>query len=141
MRQVEAGVFIGGQITASDIAELATTGVRAIVNNRPDGEECGQPTSAMLEHAAHDAGIAYTFVPIAGGFSPEAVVAARASLQPGAGPVILFCKSGMRSAALWALARVAEGADPGAVIAAAEEAGYDLRAFRPMLLRQAGTER
>ncbi len=139
MRQIEAGVFIGGQITAADIVELATTGVRTIVNNRPDDEEPGQPSSATLERAALDADIAYTYVPIAGGFSPEAVAAARAAMLAGAAPVLLFCKSGMRSAALWALARATEGAESEALITAAAEAGYDLRAFRPMLLRQAGS--
>lgn len=140
VRQIEAGVFIGAQIAVAEIVELANTGLRTLVNNRPDNEESGQPSSDTLERAALDAALAYTHVPIADGFPPEAIAAARAALLPEAAPVLLFCKSGMRSAALWALARATEGVEVDALIAAAAKAGYDLRAFRPMMLRQTGDE-
>ena len=41
----EFRITISGQITPNDVKELAKDGVKSIVNNRPDGEEAGQPTS------------------------------------------------------------------------------------------------
>ena len=80
MRAIEDGVFVGGQIAPADVAALAAAGVRTIVNNRPDGEEPGQPDGAAIEAAARAAGVAYVAAPIAGGIAPEAVDAMRAAL-------------------------------------------------------------
>lgn len=135
MRQIEPGVFVGGQIEPANLPALAVAGVRTIVNNRPDHEERGQPTSDEIGVAAGAAGLIYAHIPIAGGFSVDAVARAREALRTGS--TLLFCKSGMRSAALWALARAAEGAAPDMLIDAAAAAGQDIRMMRPLLV-QAG---
>ena len=41
-------------------------------------------------------------------------------------PTAMFCRSGMRSAATWAMAQRLDGADPYDLRAAAASAGYDL---------------
>lgn len=133
MREIEPGVWIAGQIEPADIAELAAMGVAAIVNNRPDHEERGQPTSAEIEAAAHAAGITYAYVPIAGGFPADAVATVQIRIGQGHPPVLLFCRSGMRSAALWALARRADGQAADDLIAAAATAGQELSGLRPLL--------
>ena len=46
---------VSAQIDVDDIAALAAQGFRGVVNNRPDGEEPGQPDNATLESAAHSA--------------------------------------------------------------------------------------
>lgn len=133
MLQIELNIFIGGQINLTDMERLSAMGLRAIVNNRPDHEETGQPPSAAVEAAARSFGMAYTHLPISGGFSAQAVEDAGQAIRTM--PVLMFCKLGMRSAALWALARAAEGADPDQLLMAAANVGYDLRMFRPMLGR------
>jgi uncharacterized protein (TIGR01244 family) len=55
-----------------------------IVNNRPDGEDVGQPTSAEIEQAASDAGIDYRHVPIARGMGPTDVEAMRRAIHDAA---------------------------------------------------------
>jgi uncharacterized protein (TIGR01244 family) len=121
------------QIFPADIAALAAAGIRLVVNNRPDGEEPGQPTSAAIEAAARAAGLDYRHIPIAGGFPPERVEAMAHALEQG--PVLAFCRSGTRSTWLWALARSSRGADPRALIRRAAEAGYDLSPLLPYLSR------
>jgi sulfide:quinone oxidoreductase len=48
------------------------------------------------------------------------------------GPIFGFCRSGTRTAMLWALSR-ASASDPDTLIAAARDAGYDLSGLRPRL--------
>src|SRR6185295_5002112 len=104
-------VFVTGQIQPEDVAEFAACGVTIIVNNRPDGEEADQPAGAEIEAAARAAGIAYAHIPIETTFSGEKVAAMGDALAGAKGNVVIFCKSGTRSAYLWALARARQGAD------------------------------
>ena len=96
--------FAAGQIFPADIPAIAALGVTAIVNNRPDGEEPGQPPNAEIAAAARAAGIDYRFIPIAGGFPEESVARMREALAEADGKLLAFCRSGARSAHLWALA-------------------------------------
>jgi len=129
-RRLGAQVMVSGQIGPEDVGRAA--GIAVIVNNRPDGEEPGQPSSAQIEAAARDAGLAYHHIPVAGAISPDAIERVAALLEEGSG-MLLFCRSGTRSAYLWALAERRRGADGEALIARAAEAGYDLEPLRPYL--------
>jgi uncharacterized protein (TIGR01244 family) len=130
MKQLEQGVFVSGQIAPANVAGLE---VRIVINNRPDGEEAGQPCSADIEAAARAAGLDYRHIPIAGGISAAQVEAMAEALE--AGPALAFCRSGTRSTYLWALARANRGADAEMLVARAAEAGYDLRPIAAWLRR------
>ncbi|MFN3388162.1 MAG: TIGR01244 family sulfur transferase [Allosphingosinicella sp.] len=131
MKQLDSNTRVSPQIRPADLPGLAAAGVVTVVNNRPDGEEPGQPTSAEIEAAAQAAGLNYRYIPIAGGFSQAEVEAMAEALE--AGPVLAFCKSGTRSTFLWALAEAQRGADPEALAAKAAAAGYDLTPIRRYL--------
>ena len=117
------------QLHPEDIEAAAAAGVAVIVNNRPDGEEPGQPRGAAIEDAARAAGLLYRHIPVAGGIAPDQVEAMAAAL--GEGKVLAFCRSGTRSTWLWALAAHRRGLDGGTILAAAEAAGYDLGPLGP----------
>lgn len=122
---------VAAQISAADLPALAAQGFRSIVNNRPDHEEPGQPTSAELEVAAQQAGLAWRHIPVSGGgFSDDQVRAFAEALEQLPGPVLAFCRSGTRCSALWALQ--ADGAVDD-VLATTRDAGYDLSMLRPWL--------
>jgi uncharacterized protein (TIGR01244 family) len=121
MKQLEPGVFVAGQITTADVAALD---VSILINNRPDGEEPGQPASADIAAAARAAGLDYRHIPVSGGISAAQINAMADALE--AGPALAFCRSGTRSTYLWALARASRGTEAGRLLAAAAEAGYDL---------------
>ena len=112
---------------------LADNGVTVIVNNRPDREEPGQPTSAEMEKAAAEAGLDYRHIPVAGGFAPGQGEAMADAIDAADGKLLAFCKSGTRSAWLWALARSRQGEAAEDLIAKAEAAGYGLEPLRPYL--------
>ena len=125
-------MWVAGQINPEEVAGLARQGVTAIVNNRPDGEEMGQPASAEIADAATAAGVLYVHLPVAGGFAPGQVEALAEVLDK-PGRVLAYCKSGTRSTLLWALARARLGDDPEELAAKAEAAGYDLGPVRRFL--------
>ena len=66
-----------------------------IVNNRPDGEDPGQPLSADIEAAAKEAGIDYRFLPIRRGTGPADVEEMQEAMREcGDGKLLAFCRSG-----------------------------------------------
>jgi uncharacterized protein (TIGR01244 family) len=132
-RKLDEATFVAGQIGPEAVKQAAALGVKTIVNNRPDGEEPGQPESAEIEAAARQAGLDYRFIPVAGGISPEQIAAMAQALAAEDGKLLAFCRSGTRSTYLWALARASAGADPDALVRAAAEAGYDLGPIRQWL--------
>src|SRR5262249_22522321 len=103
-RTIDETLQVAGQISPDDVATAAAQGIRTIINNRPDGEQPGQPTSAEIEAAATAAGLGYAHIPVDhSGFSMEQVEAMTAALEQPA-PALAFCRSGTRSTFLWALA-------------------------------------
>lgn len=126
MRRLDDRTFVSGQVEAEDMAALAAQGFTAIVNNRPDGEESGQPSAAEIETAAKQVGLDYRFIPVSGGLSAAQVDAMADTLLGTNGKILAFCRSGTRSTYLWALARSRQGADAEELIRQAAAAGYDL---------------
>src|SRR3954463_11539163 len=129
-------VLVSGQIQPEDVPGFPAQGVATIVNNRPDGEEAGQPTGAEVEEAARAAGLDYVHIPISDGFSDDKIAAMDAALANSDGAILVYCKSGTRSAFLWALARARQGADAEELVSLADQAGYDLRQILPWLQRR-----
>jgi uncharacterized protein (TIGR01244 family) len=134
MRKLDERISVAGQIRPEDIAEIKAAGVTAIVNNRPDGEEPGQPDAAEMRAAALSAGLRYSHIPVASGFSAAQVEAMAAALAEADGPLLAFCRSGTRSTLLWALAEKSRGEDGEALMRKAALAGYDLRPIAGNLL-------
>ncbi|MDJ0630161.1 MAG: TIGR01244 family sulfur transferase [Rhodobacter sp.] len=96
---------VSGQIGAGDIARLAASGVRAIICNRPDGEEPGQPPFAEIENAAEAAGIEARYVPVSpSGATPADVQDMKQALDGLPRPLLAYCRSGARSRAILAAA-------------------------------------
>jgi uncharacterized protein (TIGR01244 family) len=118
---------------AQDMAEAAARGVTLAINNRPDGEAYDQVDSATLSEAAKAAGLDYLHLPIETDLSGEKVDALQEAMNKAGGRVLLFCRSGTRSAYLWALARAREGALPEALVRNARQAGYNLTPILPWM--------
>lgn len=102
----EFRITISGQLTPDDIKELANMGVKSVVNNRPDGEEAGQPTSDEIAKACQDLGIQYAHIAFAGGMMDMSHVEAFADFfNSTERPLHIFCRTGNRSNGLLAVAR------------------------------------
>jgi uncharacterized protein (TIGR01244 family) len=130
-RQLDEKTLVAGQIAPEDVPHLAAQGVTMIINNRPDGEEPGQPAAVDVEAAAAAAGIAYRHIPVGtSGLSANQVNAMTEALDALPGRTLAFCRSGTRSTYLWALARAKTGADADDLTRKAAAAGYDLTPIR-----------
>ena len=127
-RQLDDTTMVGGQIAPGDVAALSAQGITMIVNNRPDGEDEGQPASDDIEAAATAAGIAYRHIPIVRGMGPADVEAMREAIaavaQVEGGKLFAFCRSGNRSALAWAVARSEDGVERAEIERCVEGAGF-----------------
>jgi uncharacterized protein (TIGR01244 family) len=96
-------VCVAPQLDPAAMAEVARAGFRSVVNNRPDFEGGpGQPTSAAVEAAARAAGLEYRYVPVQSAYqTPEQVAEFARVMEELPRPVLLYCRSGSRSARLY----------------------------------------
>ena len=126
-RRVTDDLSVAPQISVADVAEAARRGFKTVINNRPDGEEPGQPSGAEIAAAALAAGLAYHHIPVRGGPTPEQVEATGVVLQDAEVPVLAFCRSGTRSIVTWSICQATTGAMArGDLVSLGREAGYDL---------------
>jgi uncharacterized protein (TIGR01244 family) len=126
IRQLDDKVMVSGQVAPHEVAGLAEQGITVLVNNRPDGEEPGQPFAGDIEAAAEAAGITYRFIPIMRGIGPADVESMQEALREAEGGKLLaFCRSGTRSALSIALAKREEGASAEDVQRCLTDAGFD----------------
>ena len=133
-RRLDDSISVSPQITPEQVAEAEAAGVTMIINNRPEGEEAGQPEGAVIAAAAEAAGIGYRAIPVThAGFSANQLVEMNAALDAAGGPVLAYCRSGTRSTLLWALARAQRGDAAEELSAKAAAAGYDLSPVRAMM--------
>jgi sulfide:quinone oxidoreductase len=129
-RKIDNRLTVSYQIQPDDLAEIAASGFKAVVCNRPDDEEPGQPSVAEIRAAAEAEGLAFHHIPTSSGNFPESVVSAfRDVRQQAGGPVFAYCRTGTRCVMIDALANP-DGKSADAIIRAAAEAGYDLAPLR-----------
>ena len=126
IRQLDDHMMVCGQVAPHEVAGLAEQGITVLVNNRPDGEETGQPLAGDIEDAAAKAGIRYHFVPIMRGIGPADIESMQQAVRDAEGGKLLaFCRSGTRSALTLALAKREEGAPAEEVTRLLTDAGFD----------------
>jgi uncharacterized protein (TIGR01244 family) len=136
LAELAPGLSAAGKLDREDIEALALTGVRTIVNNRPDGEDPGQLPAAEARRIAEAHGIAYHHIPVtAASLSRADVDAFAAVLASAEQPMVVHCRSGTRSTLLWALARMREGADPFDLVGEAARHGIDIAALPTIAAR------
>ena len=121
------GLSVSPQVMPADMDAIKAAGFRSLICNRPDGEGNDQPLFTEIEQAAAAVGIGAHYLPAESGKLSDAqgwqFGALLASLP---GPVLAYCRTGMRSTTLWALSQ-ADRLPLAAIIDAAAGAGYDLR--------------
>jgi uncharacterized protein (TIGR01244 family) len=114
-------------VTPGQVRGLREAGFTCLVNHRPDDEEPGQPPAAEIARACAEAGMSVVHAPARGLPDAASVAATRDALDGlGDGKAVFFCRSGMRSAAAWAMAERLAGGEPDVLREAALSAGYDL---------------
>ena len=103
--RIDDRVSVSPQITLDDVARLKAMGFRAIICNRPDGEEQGQLTAAEIGAEALTHGMAFVQVPaLSGAITDHDAGAMADALATLPAPILAYCRSGARSTRLVAMA-------------------------------------
>jgi uncharacterized protein (TIGR01244 family) len=128
LQPLDKQASVSGQLSPDDMKDIAAQGFGAVVNNRPDREAMfGQPRTADLKQAAEAAGLLFVDLPFPGpNVTAEQVRALADILDKRDRRVVAFCKSGMRSALIWAAAEMSAGRSLDEVLSAARNAGQNL---------------
>ena len=123
-------IAVGEVPTRDQIAILAKAGFRSLLNTQPDGEVARHLTSAQCRDEAHKQGLVYQHQPIESRRPLDDAIEGFAAAVAGMPkPIYACCYSGSRTAAAWALAAAARQ-EPGSIISACAEAGYDIAFMR-----------
>lgn len=129
-------VWIGPTPTADLIAQLASWGVKSVINNQRDDEEIRVLTSDECEATAHKFGMDYAHSIVVDRFhvTDAEVDEFIAHLETLPKPVFIYCRAGFRAALIWALAQVGR-MDMDDIIEEVFAVGYDLvRIGKPQML-------
>ena len=127
VRSLTAEVSVAPQITAMDVRGLAESGFRSLICNRPDGEGADQPLYQEIERRVLEQGLQIRYLPVESGrVTDEQGEAFRALLNELPSPVLAFCRTGTRSATLWAMAEAGR-LSAAEILARGQAAGYDLQ--------------
>ncbi|CAG9187641.1 bifunctional protein tyrosine phosphatase family protein/NAD(P)/FAD-dependent oxidoreductase [Cupriavidus pinatubonensis] len=127
-RPLTPDLSVSPQISATDVATLKALGFGSIVCHRPDGEGADQPNFEEIAQAARQAGLQPIYQPVVPGQASAEQAAAFAELLAQLPkPVLAYCRTGTRSATLWALSQA--GKLPAWEIQErAARAGFNLKA-------------
>ncbi len=93
---------VAAQILAHDVAAIAAEGFVAVICNRPDHEEAGQPLASAIAAECEKAGMTFHHVPVSSMPIPAAAISEhRRVIDASDGPVLGYCRSGQRSTIIW----------------------------------------
>jgi len=132
IRQVTPDFAVAPQLAPEDMADAAARGFKLVINNRPDDEAPGQPSSGEMEAAVRAAGMDYVHIPVRGGPTPDQVDLYREAVDGADGPVLAFCRSGTRSIVSGSIGQALAGRqDRQTLVDQGAAAGYDLTSVLP----------
>lgn len=105
IKQITREFSVSGQIQPDDLSEIARKGFKTVVANRPDGEDPDQPNFSEIEIIAETLGLTTVYIPIPHGQTFEKEASRfRDMLKKLPKPILAYCRSGARSAAIWDMA-------------------------------------
>ena len=135
LKPLSPDLSVTPQIQTADVPELAARGFKSIIGNRPEGEAPDQPDWSSLVAEAERRGMSARQIPVVPGqIGPDDVQRFADALRDLPTPIAAFCRTGTRSATLWALANPDRlSADERIAVAAAQ--GYDLAPLRDRMER------
>jgi sulfide:quinone oxidoreductase len=139
IRKIAPDLSVSPQLLTQDVGLAAAQGFRSIVINRPNNEGADdQPTSADITAAAARHGLEVSYLPVVSGrITDDDVQAFSTVLRELPAPALAYCRSGTRSATLWALSQRGH-LSVDAILATTRDAGFDLSGLRERLEQGVG---
>ena len=102
IRKLDEDFSITGQVLPDQVQAVADAGFKAIICARPDDEEAGQPSFAVVASEAERLGLAIVHIPVSGPLGEGQIIRFHDALAKMPRPVLGYCRSGMRAGSLHA---------------------------------------
>ena len=129
VKSITPTLSVSSQILASEMQAVNEAGFKAIICNRPDGEGSDQPSFKEIEAAASQYGLQAKYLPAESGkVRDEDGKAFGQLLNTLPGPVLAYCRTGMRSTTLWALSQAGVTPLPQ-ILEVSKKIGFDMKAL------------
>ena len=127
IKTINNQLSISEQITMADVETFAEQNIKTIIVNRPDGEGADQVNVEEIIAAAKPHGIRVVYLPVTSGkVTDEQATQFGSILSDTSDKVHAYCRSGMRSATLWAIHRSQTGEGFETIQNTLANAGYDI---------------
>ena len=105
LKILSSTMAVASQINPENVAAIAAAGYKTIICNRPDGEVEGQTPFREIEAAATVHNLATRYMPVVSGkISDDDIRHFSDVSNELPQPQLAYCRTGTRSAILWALA-------------------------------------
>ena len=118
--------YVSPQITLMDMEFLLRKGFKKIICNRPDFEVPPSIQSKVIEKSALEIGISFEYHPLTfGNMYAENIEKQMIFIEESESPVLAYCTSGTRSAAIWALGQIGK-MSRDEILKTTLESGYNL---------------
>ncbi len=118
---------VSPQISLTDVEILSEKGFGKIICNRPDFEVHPNIQSSLIEKVAVETGILFEYHPLTfENMNAENIEKQMAFIKESERPVLAYCTSGTRCAAIWALGQIGK-MSKDEILKTALESGYNLQ--------------
>ncbi|QMT30517.1 TIGR01244 family sulfur transferase [Alysiella filiformis] len=128
-------LYVSRQLNERTAKQVAQYEIKTVICNRPDGEEENQPSFETVKAWLNAAGIEkVVYMPTTMESMTDAQLKEfQDTVAQSPAPILAYCRSGTRSAMLWALNQAKRGVEVNSLIRAADLAGIDLSKMRDKL--------
>ena len=118
---------VSPQISLKDVEILSKKGFEKIICNRPDFEVHPNIQSSLIKKVAIEIGISFEYHPLTfENMSAENIEKQLTFINESERPVLAYCTSGTRCAAIWALGQIGK-MSKDEILKTTLESGYNLQ--------------
>ena len=118
---------VSPQISLKDVEILSKKGFEKIICNRPDFEVPQSFQSNVIEKIATEIGLSFEYHPLTfENMNAENIEKQMAFIKESERPVLAYCTSGTRCAAIWALGQIGK-MSKDEILKTTLESGYNLQ--------------
>ena len=122
-----SGIYnVSPQISVTDLEFLSENGFEKIICNRPDFEVPPSFQSNVIKKVATEIGLSFEYHPLTfENMNTENIEKQMAFIKESERPVLAYCTSGTRCAAIWALGQIGK-MSKDEILKTTLESGYNL---------------